>query len=344
MTYGGVTPLNGARVSSVGPKPPLPPALARLLPLARAGDLHARKSLKSAGVEAAQALADHRFGALQQTSFVYARGEEAATNTSNILAVRTWCPLPNLFGGDAASTLSLLTEAPMTRLGPIGIGNNRPERVRLEASGGPGIEAVLKRESTEIAAWRSAFGPLAVREAAVYALDLALGLGAVPPTVLRTLPDGDRASLQLFVPNTVSGPMVVPRGTLPFDKLRLFDVIIGSRDRSGLNCLYVSGAGGLLPLAIDNGNCLQRTGQFDARQLSGGPVLAAAVEWLQGIDPTLVAQVLADAGIERNAVEDAVRRLLALQAQPQLMSTRDPMNAATEEIALHVDRAFGGPA
>lgn len=329
-------------MSVVGPKVPISPQLEGLLRQARAGHLQARRTLAAAGHDVDVLLLGLSTGTADWGGpFQYGPSVTSGSKRERLVDLRTWCPVPNVFPKDLATSLQLLEEAPITPLRPMGVGTNRPMRVYLGSPEGPSIEAVMKRESHEFSPWRDFIGPLAVREAAVFALDLALGLGAVPPTILRAFPGGERASLQLLITDARPGPLAIPHGTVASDKLRIFDVIIGSRDRSGLNCLFVERGGQLFAVAIDNGNCLQRTGEDDARRYLAGAVVPAAVEWLMSIDPQTVANVLAEFDIERNAAADALRRLLALQAQPDLMASTLPLNAPIERVEAYLVAAYG---
>ncbi len=90
-----------------------------------------------------------------------------------------------------------------------------------------------------------------VREAAAYEVDKALGLGMVPPTILRDFPDIGECSIQEFVGDAMDGPThrtthgARGDGTINADSERemeinagVFDFLLYNVDRHGGNFLY----------------------------------------------------------------------------------------------------------
>jgi hypothetical protein len=159
----------------------------------------------------------------------------------------------------------------------------------------------------------------AVREAAASQLASAIGVPFVPPTVYREI-DGRRGSLQLFIDDARRGQDVDAQLDRPSaEKLRVFDFLIGNSDRTPRNLMVRRDGDSWLPVAIDNANSfpsghpLYFQWPFDQVESHTGPLLPETRAFIASIDPELVASVLLEAGIERGATMQALRRLARLK-------------------------------
>lgn len=98
--------------------------------------------------------------------------------------------------------LRALAESPITRAGDVMYGSNAVFLLEFDAPDpqreGERLRAVYKPVRGERPLWDFPRNTLFLREVATYLVDAALGLGRVPPTVLRGGPLGP-GSVQLFV-------------------------------------------------------------------------------------------------------------------------------------------------
>ena len=173
------------------------------------------------------------------------------------------------------------------------------------------------------------------RDVAAWRLSVAIGLGAVPPTVQRIF-EGKVGSLQLWrddaraLSDFSPGPRDPQLDRAAAERMRAFDFILGNADRKPANMLVAvdesTGAARYEPVAIDHGSSLPLTGRFEFRwplewiQSHEGPVLAETRAFLRDIDPATVAESLSSAGIERKAVERALYRLERLKRDPDFLA------------------------
>ncbi len=178
-----------------------------------------------------------------------------------------------------------------------------------------------------------AVGTFYRREIAVSQLDEALSLNLVPTTVELTGKQGI-GSAQLFSDRSTLATRVDPKkislDRVSAEKLRAFDYLIGNSDRSWRNLMVKKSRGVYLPVAIDNGYTLPTA--VPARFLwphsllrgQVGPLTSEAKQFIAAIDPQRVARVLIEAGIERKAVVQVLRRLAHLQTDPSFLEIRRP--------------------
>jgi uncharacterized repeat protein (TIGR03843 family) len=155
---------------------------------------------------------------------------------------------------DAAERLA---RAGVTVLGRMLNASNATFLVRLDGADGL---AIYKPGRGERPLWDFAPG-LYRREVAAYVLSEALGLGVVPPTVVRPDAPLGEGSLQWFVNADFAEHYFSLYGERPelHDQLRaiaVFDVIANNTDRKSGHCLLELGGNGADHVwAIDNGLC-----------------------------------------------------------------------------------------
>ena len=161
-------------------------------------------------------------------------------------------PPPSAPVADRA-VLTALRDAPVVAAGRIPESSNIVLLLELDApdpDGGP-LRAVYKPVRGERPLWDFPYGTLHFREVATYELDVALGLGLVPPTVLREGPAGP-GSLQRYV--APAGRELEPaeesRAMAALPAVALLDALANNADRKSAHLL--AGAGGRL-WAIDHG-------------------------------------------------------------------------------------------
>lgn len=158
--------------------------------------------------------------------------------------------------------------------------------------------------------------PQAVREAAAYTVDRALGLGLVPPTVLKTdeeltgieeqLPDWQKkdfkgikklsGSLQHRIDNPEQGFSVYidsyrksPKLRFDLEKLAVLDFVLGNTDRHGANYLVAEHKGDKRLVAIDHGLCFPEAGK--SGEFRSHPFLNWRPEFGPKLTPDLVEQL-----------------------------------------------------
>lgn len=152
--------------------------------------------------------------------------------------------------------LDFLRHAPVVERRELPQGLTRPHKLTL-AAGDVRLHAVFRRLDQRFQGTIEALSQRAVRdsyrsEVAAYELDRLLGLGRVPPTVLRTV-DGEDGAVQLWIEGAVTRAARVQamrKGTAPPDRglhwvrqratMRLFDVLIHNVDRHHANMLVTS--------------------------------------------------------------------------------------------------------
>ena len=133
----------------------------------------------------------------------------------------------------AAFYEELLLTAEVIDAAPVGKGGLKPARVYLRR-GDQRVEAVFK---SILPARRQGFWESHQAEVAAYELDKLLGLGMVPPTVVRQI-EGKTGSLQLWVDGcrewkeSAQEPQAVEQNP-SISRMKTFDNLIGNWDRQG---------------------------------------------------------------------------------------------------------------
>ena len=157
-----------------------------------------------------------------------------------------------------ADAAERLTRAHVTVLGRMRNASNATFLVRLDGADGL---AIYKPGRGERPLWDFAPG-LYRREVAAYVLSESIGLGVVPPTVLRVDAPLGEGSLQWFVNADFREhyfSLYAERSDLhdQLQAIAVFDVIANNTDRKSGHCLLEidSAGGGDRVWAIDNGLC-----------------------------------------------------------------------------------------
>jgi hypothetical protein len=152
-----------------------------------------------------------------------------------LVAPQRWELTEHRFSGDA-DLEDFLRTAQVVWKEDVGSGSTRPLQIGL-ADDGRRAKAVFKAINTD--------GRRYVHEVAAYRLDRLLGLGMVPPTVLRKI-DGTTGSVQLWIDNAVNesnrrSENLEPGDRAAFDASinasKVFDLVIFNIDRNGSNML-----------------------------------------------------------------------------------------------------------
>jgi hypothetical protein len=238
------------------------------------------------------------------------------------LAAQQWELTAGMFA-DNAEIERFLATAPVVFIGELGSGSTRPMMIAL-ADDGRRSRAIFKTvaagetiptEGADVLCEASF-----LHEVAAYRIDLLLGLGMVPPTVLRTI-DGVDGSLQLYVEGAVNEvnrrhENLEPDDPRAFDwqldRVRAFDWLILNPDRPDDNILYtadwqvhlIDHARAFAPAALDAPGIPTRRPRMDED-------LAARID---DLDPeelrTLLVDLLEEAELEAllTRVEKAQRR------------------------------------
>lgn len=146
-----------------------------------------------------------------------------------------------------------LATAPVRGMGRIPYASNAVFVLELDAPAPDGqgrLHAVYKPARGERRLWDFPHHTLHFRETATYEVDVALGFGLVPPTVLRDGPHGP-GSAQLFVDVPGRGPAKARSGLgIQILTIAVLDVLINNADRKRAH-LLVDGGGKLI--GIDHG-------------------------------------------------------------------------------------------
>lgn len=177
-----------------------------------------------------------RASALEMTN-----GVIAALYTGQVgepLEEQRWDLTPGLFGG-AEELASFLGSASVVHTEPVGAGSTDPRTVIL-ADNGRRCRAIFKDIDQGDRHY--------TKEVAAYRLDRMLGLGMVPPTVVREI-NGTTGSLQAWVENAINEEDRLAEDLAPvddgdFEEQRdhagVFDVLIFNIDRNGSNTLITT--------------------------------------------------------------------------------------------------------
>jgi hypothetical protein len=162
-------------------------------------------------------------------------------------------PVPEAAPEEQREVLLELATAPVLGMGRIPYASNAVFVLELDAPAPDGqsrLHAVYKPARGERRLWDFPHHTLHFRETATYEVDVALGFGLVPPTVLRDGPHGP-GSVQLFV----EVPGRVPRGARSglsdqILTIAALDVLVNNADRKRAHLLV--GSDGKL-IGIDHG-------------------------------------------------------------------------------------------
>lgn len=155
---------------------------------------------------------------------------------------------------DDLEVMRALAESPITQAGDVMYGSNAVFLLEFDApdpqKDGERLRAVYKPVRGERPLWDFPRNTLFLREVATYLVDAALGLGRVPPTVLRSGPLGP-GSVQLFVHHAS-----VERDETSTEALELqlrevaaLDALVNNADRKRAHLLVTAGPN---VRAIDN--------------------------------------------------------------------------------------------
>jgi len=200
---------------------------------------------------------------------------------------------------DELSILELLGAADLDIEGRMPWSSNATFLARLVVDGAPRGQAIYKPVRGERPLWDFEPG-LHRREVAAYRLSAAMGLGVIPPTVLRDGPLGE-GSAQWFVDADHSQHYftIFEARTDVHDQLRAiaaFDVVANNTDRKSGHVL-IDGEGRVW--GIDNGLCFSE--EFKLRtvvwEFGGEPLpdaLRGAIASIADAVPDDVAELLAD--------------------------------------------------
>lgn len=200
---------------------------------------------------------------------------------------------------DELSILELLGTADLDIEGRMPWSSNATFLARLVVDGAPRGQAIYKPVRGERPLWDFEPG-LHRREVAAYRLSAAMGLGVIPPTVLRDGPLGE-GSAQWFVDADHSQHYftIFEARTDVHDQLRAiaaFDVVANNTDRKSGHVL-IDGEGRVW--GIDNGLCFSE--EFKLRtvvwEFGGEPLpdaLRGAIASIADAVPDDVAELLAD--------------------------------------------------
>jgi uncharacterized repeat protein (TIGR03843 family) len=214
-----------------------------------------------------------------------------------------------------------LASAGVTVLGRMLNASNATFLVRLDGADGM---AIYKPGRGERPLWDFAPG-LYRREVAAYVLSEALGLGVVPPTVVRPDAPLGEGSLQWFVNADFAEHYFSLYGERPdlHDQLRaiaVFDAIANNTDRKSGHCLLevAANADGDQVWAIDNGLCFAADDKLRTViwEFAGEP-LTHELRRAAGcaVDPPAELEALLDDD-EITAISARARRLLARATFP----------------------------
>ena len=165
--------------------------------------------------------------------------------------------------GVPEDALAILATAPITMEGRMPWASNATFLVQVEPDHGPTARAIYKPVRGERPLWDFEPG-LHRREVAAFRLSETLGIGAVPPTVLRADAPLGEGSLQWFVDADHAEHYFTIAEQRPdlHDQLRgiaVLDVVANNTDRKSGHCLLARDPGGDPTQdrvwAIDNGLC-----------------------------------------------------------------------------------------
>ena len=141
-------------------------------------------------------------------------------------------PLPTATGAtEIEEALRLMRRSPeLEPIGRIAEASNASFLCEIEG----GLQVIYKPIRGELPLWDFPEGSLAARETAAYLVSEALGLGVVPPTILRDGPAGEGA-VQLWIDHEGVQRAIdlVNASDEGLRRLALFDAIVNNGDRKG---------------------------------------------------------------------------------------------------------------
>jgi SPP1 gp7 family putative phage head morphogenesis protein len=211
---------------------------------------------------------------------------------------------------------------------------------------GATVDAVFKPASGEMSGLRKNVKPGTYwrRDGAAWTAADALGVGdLVPPTFARddvVLPGTKKkvkCSVQLFesAKGSLKGnPENISKHDL--ERMRVFDFVTGNSDRHDNNILYQKKPDGTTrPVMIDNNlimpkgaptRMIQPYAILDRMDVAGNPLTAATRRSIKKLDEVEIARALyVDAGMDREEVLFALRRLRRLKRKPELLAAREEL-------------------
>ena len=168
-----------------------------------------------------------------------ARPPSSTEVTDSRPAIDWSAALPTADGAiDIAEALRRMQRSPeLTPIGRIAEASNASFLCEVEG----GLQVIYKPIRGELPLWDFPEGSLAARETAAYLVSEGLGLGVVPPTILRDGPAGEGA-VQLWITHEVVQRAVdlVNASDSSLRRLALFDAIVNNGDRKGGHILPLS--------------------------------------------------------------------------------------------------------
>jgi SPP1 gp7 family putative phage head morphogenesis protein len=158
------------------------------------------------------------------------------------------------------------------------------------------------------------------REQAASIVAEQLGVRDLMPVATVREVDGKRGSVQAFAEGTTEFP-TGPVNAEAMQRMRVYDFIVGNRDRHQKNVVWRGGT----PVLIDHGLSFpsgppDRFIQPVSRvlwELPAGPISQEVVEFVHRIDEPGLAASLHAAGIDAKAITHTLYRLRVLKANPQ---------------------------
>lgn len=139
---------------------------------------------------------------------------------------------------DDPSVLPLLAEGEIVAIRPIPSGSNYSFYLYLDVGRGRALKTVYKPRRGEAPLWDFPSGTLYQREYAAFLVAGALGMGFIPPTVIRDGPHGP-GTVQLHVEADERAEYFAFRGAhlAALRPIALFDVITNNADRKATHCI-----------------------------------------------------------------------------------------------------------
>jgi hypothetical protein len=185
------------------------------------------------------------------------------------------------------------------------------------------VLAVYKPRRGETPLWDFPRGTLCQREVAAYLIARELGWPDIPPTLLRTGPEG-AGSVQLFVEFDPAEHYFTLEGTRDdvFRRVAVFDLIVNNADRKGGHCLLASDG---TIWVVDHGVCFHQDPKLRtviwrfARQPIEPGLLADLTRLRERLEQGLLRDELAEllSDQELDALSDRIRTLIDGGAFPE---------------------------
>ncbi len=206
----------------------------------------------------------------------------------------------------------------------LGGGMNDSFRVTVRADDGTTVDAAWKPlADTKPRNWPCPnvdWKKTPEREQAASIVAEQLGVRDLMPVATVREVDGKRGSVQAFAEGTTEFP-TGPVNAEAMQRMRVYDFIVGNRDRHQKNVVWRGGT----PVLIDHGLSFpsgppDRFIQPVSRvmwELPAGPISQEIVEFVHRIDEHGLAASLHAAGIDAKAITHTLYRLRVLKANPQ---------------------------